>query len=352
MKKVFRWFLVLLLLVLPLSPVYAKESKEEKKEETKVTKKDKKKKNVQIINLDKASDDEEGGDDSGVIYHYQKNGFEINITGYVLDVYEVNEDSPIVKETSKDGTATTENTEDEIKYRDGNLFSSYEIPEEFYSKNVKVETGKLYDVDALFVDTDLQITKEDLEEILEEEMGLATETKQFLVDLSVEYEIASVPSDYSYLYTYDLVRILQSLAVLEEIPEYQLGAPGRQVINRITITKEENKDAVLSFPKDVEERNKISFMNYIGVSSHEISIQSDPPEYYIMFHNVNNVKELMDQDEGDNPQTATMVDDIVPIPDTGKMASVLYYIEGILFMIIGAGIIYSTVIKKQKNVAK
>ncbi len=343
MKKTFTWILILSLLLIPFTPaVYAKEEKEDKETKTK----------VQVVDLkkDEGADEIEEDKTLPLGHNIVSNDFDLDIIDYYLNVYEINEDSPEVTETSTDGTATVTISEDEKNYRDEVVVADYDIPREFYEKTPVVKTGKLSEVDALFVDTGLTITKEDLEEILEREMGLVTDTKTFLVDLCVEYSFNEIPTKYSHAYSYDIVRILQNLANLDHLEELDLTTLHSIVLNRITIELDEDGNPVLNFPKTVESRNAISFMNYIGFSDSELLTPSDEPKYYLMFYNVDNIEALMDTEpeEGNNPVTST-TDDIVPIPNTGKMVSSLYFIEGFILMITGFGIIYSTIRYKQKR---
>lgn len=343
MKKTFTWILILSLLLIPFTPVvYAKEEKEDKETKTK----------VQVVDLkkDEGADEIEEDKVLPIAHNIVSNDFDLDIINFYLNVYEINEDSPEITETSTDGTATITISEDEKNYRDGSISAYYSIPGEFYEKTPVVKTGKLSEVDALFIDTGLTITKEDLEEILEREMGLVTETKTFLVDLCVKYELNEIPTKYSHAYSYDIVRILQNLANLDHLEELDMTTFHSIVVNRITIELDEEGNAVLNFPKTVESRNAISFMNYIGFSESELSTPSDEPKYYLMFYNVDNIEALMDTEpeEGNNPVTST-TDDIVPIPNTGKMISSLYYIEGFILMITGLGLIYSTIRYKQKR---
>ena len=344
MKKGFIKLLILLLLLIPITPIVNAKEKIEKEEKEKTEEKN-------YIDLKKDEIDDDWS------YVLDTDQFKMTITGYFLNVYELNADSPKITETEESEGSTTSITitEDEKKYRDEEPVAVYSIDLSRISMTPSKKVDKVSNIDTVLFDTDARISEAALREILEEELADVTEKKKYIVDLCAKFTLDELKGELAHAYKYDYIRILEGSTLNNAgLPELEVGKQDYQVINRIGIELGEDARPVLSYVTTIEARNAISFMNFIGFSSQPITKSSDSPEYFLLMHNVENIDILSDSYEGDNPSTAT-TDTPQPEPqkvaigDTGLMVSSLTYVKGFVFIVTGLAIIGMTLKRKQKR---
>lgn len=238
---------------------------------------------------------------------YTYNGYKWTVTGLKLKVYQIDNsktESETTTTTNGDSTmtSTVETNEDIDKYLDEEPTRVISLPlssplEPTYKED------KFRDMDALYIDLNYDITKEELEELLATEIANATDNIGYIVDFVVSYRFFEMPEGLNYHYKYNFARKLFEMFRASEkqtaSPRINMLDENEQVINMIEIFKDTDDDtANLDYYEKVEDGAEYGVLNFQVLSKKELSEDSEDDltaadGYVIMFHNVNDIDYLI-----------------------------------------------------------
>lgn len=271
--------------------------------------------------------------------------YEYEITGVKLNVYEMKLNSDNDVDENDSNNYLTKNPTNTI-----NLASNEFTIEPEYKDD------KMSNIDATYINLNLNITKENLENLLANEIAAATTTKSYYVDLIVTYKLLNYPSAYQHFYQ---LNTLASFAGEGSTgpTETDITQVQEQVINTIIIEKPESGSTELNYETRIGDNFlEIFITNYLALSDESIASWGIDPDYIIMFHNIENIEKLIenynynglnDYDDDDiegalNPKTGTeapsQTDVVVKTPNTAEKIPTYVYILSISCIILGLSI--------------
>ena len=277
----------------------------------------------------------------------------VEITGIDLYVY-----NHTINETDEDAD------EESDKYMKFNPDKKISLDLEKYNLNLTKRNDTMNKYPATLVDLGLDITKEDLEEILQEEMNSANDEKSYYVEMVVNYKLISSPEEYTYRYEINLAREMINILSGKTSEPVSVDDNYKQVFNIITISyDEESGKNLLYYETEITEENGLStwVFNYLIFTKQTISVNEKAPDdsYIILFHNVDNVDYLIENvanieenaEEGvkeseifEKPKSE---DQVVSVPNTAKNATIFIGVMGLIALILGGVIIGSVLIKRK-----
>lgn len=299
--------------------------------------------------------------------------YSYTIEGIVINVFEME-------------NTTSEEENDEatkevfMKYVSGTPDRVINLDPTKYTLDPTYKEGKFTDKDATYIDLGLDIKKEDLEELLRDEIAATTETKSYLADIVVQYKVTNYPEEYKYVYNRSLMRETFDLLVNSEenapatknLTPQDMTKTINQVFNgAITQINSETGEAELEYNTEFSNDNSVSSFAYGGLMFLEKAYGSvDNNGYVLVFHDVDNVDDLMEGAENIGflldmdfsnidweelftsglPEESTSAEAAqnVIVPDTAKNFSLYLYFFSIIVMASGLGIIARAVYKEQQ----
>ncbi len=280
------------------------------------------------------------------------NGFTIIIEGFDLRIYKVDtnaetHDISIVTENgviNATGTTDGENYMNEIPTRIINLNpSDFTINPEF-TDDILVERN------TTFINLNLNITKEKLQELLSEEFNQTNEDRGYMIELVVNYKITELPDKYTFNYKNNFMR------------DYVVGVGDKTATRALDTTKTNYQ--VLNFialTMDSEEDEKMIYYETTiddtpggGISAYIYNYQlfseveggaDNTKNQVILFHNITNIDKLKETAIYLENFTATIgdfsFDDINPLTSTAvQVPNTAAYKPNIVFLAGGVLILY------------
>ncbi len=287
--------------------------------------------------------------------------FSFTINGIELDLYE------IYRGTELNGGGTSQNAEELeeeslINYATYVQKSAVNLPVTEYEMNPTVTTGKIDDLDVLFVKLNLNLTKEKIEALFHDDIADVGSDKFYIIEIVMNYKINGYPDKYKKIYENDALRgILQYQYDLTDELTSSVDPTLDEnyfVMDRIFVTGE-NGEPEISYTDNLKEEDVNLREGYLTFYEDENAEKFSTPQYVVMFHNFSNIDILLGgnndipeptiDDIPDNPIT-DIQDEIVKIPDTAKNVPYLLYILGIGIFLAGAVIIAKVLRQPKKGV--
>ena len=301
---------------------------------------------------------------------YTTNDYDYTIEGVVLKIYKLDSNNTVTSTNNDNGTTSTVTTnEDSIAYINGVPTKTVNLAKSDYTINPELSKNKLGEINTSFVDLKLDLTKEKLESILEEEINSTTKDISYIIEISLKYKITRYPEKYRYFLNINSLRFLISAFGSPEItytPETNINETLSQVLNIVIIEKkDENSETKLTFETELNKDNNISsyIFNPLILSEEEIDfassnndlIKPDKAEY-LLFHNISNIQFLIDnyntiENDTNNEAQDTIKDTIkdleVEVPNTSKNKSIVIAMIGTIITLTGVILIAYTIRMRQ-----
>lgn len=251
-------------------------------------------------------------------------------------------------------TLEKEEGEDEVTEESFNNFINEVMTKEIplsstnYTINPEYRTEKINGIDNILVNLNLNITKEQLESLLSEELSNITPDRRYIAELAVNYKLTQYPQNYQHIYSSGYLRALVNF-FLNKLPEEQdMTKTIHQVFNAATISyNEETNEPELLYENTLTEENEIGnyVLNYLELFENAYSEDNQSPSKILMFYNIDNIDYLIenlnsiesdieDDVNVDNPKTS-ITDEVIAIPNTAEKVPTYMYIISISCIIIG-----------------
>lgn len=272
--------------------------------------------------------------------------YKYEITEVKINIYEMKLDSNDNVDENDSNNYLTKNPT--------NTFSL--VPDEF-TIEPEYKDDKMSNIDATYINLNLNITKEDLENLLADEIAAATTTKSYYADLVVTYKLLNYPSAYQHFYQLNTLSAFAGEEVSTGPTETDITHEQEQVINTIIIEKTESGSTDLYYETRIGDNFLELFItNYLALSDESIASWGIDPDYIIMFHNIENIEKLIENynyndlnnydddyiEEALNPKTGTeapsQTDVVVKTPNTAEKIPTYMYILSISCIILGLSI--------------
>lgn len=271
--------------------------------------------------------------------------YTFDITGVKLNVYKMETDS---------------NDEDSILETDKNNYlnqiptKTYNLPTTEYTINPEAIDETWNENDTTFINLNLNLTTAKLGTILQEEIANTTDSKRYIIDLVVSYKLTNYPNTYQHFYSFNTMKDWFMKEDLDTPREIDITAEQQQVLNIISIEKDEEGAVELFYESEIDEGHLIEIYidNYLILSQTEATSFEDITGKIIMFHNIDNIEKILEEvdtnfddyteDELLNPATATEPaapkDVVVKTPNTAEKVPTYVYILSISCIILGLSI--------------
>ena len=264
--------------------------------------------------------------------------------------------------------------EDQTNYINENPTKTINLNPSDFTINPEHREDKLSGHDALYIDLNLNITKEKLVELLQDEITNTTDNKHYLVELSLNYRLLNTPSQYPNIYKINFIREVEKIFTNSQLPVVNKNESLNQVFN-VAITSIGEDTNELLYENTITDENGIgsALLNYLVFSDSPITAainnevgfrQTDMPDSakMLMFYNIDNIdylienlkeieeEELEELDDLENPETDIVEE--VKVPNTAQRVQIYLFILGFTFVLIGlvpmTYILYNNQKKKQE----
>ena len=208
-------------------------------------------------------------------------------------------------------------------------------------------------------------TKEKLETILQEEITNTTDSNRYLIDLAVSYKLTNYPNTYQHFYSFNTMKDWFLKEDIDVPTEIDITAEQQQVLNIISLEKEENGTVEMFYESEIDEGHLIEIYidNYLILSPAEVTSFENITGKIIMFHNVDNIEKILEEVETDfedytedeilNPTTDTNPtapkDVVVKTPNTAEKIPIFIYVLSISCIITGLSIMGYAYYKSKKG---
>ncbi|MCI8459925.1 MAG: hypothetical protein HFE81_00880 [Bacilli bacterium] len=280
--------------------------------------------------------------------------YEFSIDGIDLRIYKLNSDNEkTTTETDENGLTTTITTsEDAIKYIKDEPTKVINLTPADYTISPEYKEDKINGYSTIFIDLNLNITKEKLETLLSEELNQVSDKITYITELVVNYKLTKVNDRYKYFKNVNTIKEMMNL-FMPDIGRGKgvtgINMANSQVFNIAFLGLDGEKNKSLGFESTLSEEsdNSVYLLNYLALSSREMNNESaEEIEQLVMFHNVDNIEYLIEnfkkiednaKDEIKN-STENPVDDaqVVKVDNTAMEVPKYVYIMSIISMVLGA----------------
>ena len=229
---------------------------------------------------------------------------------------------------------------------------------------------KLGGINTLFINLNLDLTKEDLSELLESEINALNDNENYIVDIVLNYKLDEYPEKYKYFAKMNYFRaffqtfISLSNQSISFNPEIDITNDTSQILNLAVVEK---KDGKIHFERELTEDNGwVDYVkNYTMLSEEEIKLFStEEPDYtkmqLVMFHDIDNLNYLIEnmksksptEVDEDNDNFNNLIDKLnesqqVAVPNTAKSQSTVIFMVGTVSLLSGILLIVYSIKMKE-----
>ncbi len=301
---------------------------------------------------------------------YEHNGYTYIIDGFELDVYQMDyEYEDDVDPEDEDEVEPMVTDESYAKYLNNQPTRVIAIPADSLTFSPTYHEETIDGKDFTVIDLGVTISEDTLKALLQTELASLTTTKDYHVNLVVNYKMSAAPNTHTKFYTLNELKetyryfneLLEEKENIEEVErqEAALNEANKQVISSFIVDNTE----ILGYTKDAEEVEILELFSYFIFTDAE---DTEENTRYFMFSNVDNTTELADRitggieslnavingsDEEDdddliNPETGTDGSQKVEVEDTLMNVPIGYFAAGVLSIAVGTIIIFYIVNKK------
>ena len=292
---------------------------------------------------------------------YSHGDFTFSVEGVYLNLYELNAQDEMIEVTTE-GDSTIKATQSAIDYMQHNPKKSVDLIADDFTFEPTYTTGKLGNIDTLFVKTNFSIVKEDFEDIFLDYMDMVDENISYIIDVCLKYKITNYPSNYNHFYQQDITRgLLSMFSPNANTFKINPTESNYYVMDKVIIAYNSETDEVeINFTNTLTEENAYFKTTILGLTANEKTNSNDEDEYRVLIHNFDNTEVLVnllekqpeptEDDIPDNPITSTDANQTVAIPDTGKTVPFLLYGISIILILAGAVMIIKIMKQPKKEV--
>lgn len=287
--------------------------------------------------------------------------YKFSIEDIVLNVYKIEE--------SED---ETNNMDIYDAYLEETPVRTIELDPSNFTINPTFKDGEYFKANGTYINVGINITKEDLEELLSEEIAATTNKRNYIIDMVVNYKMLDYPEEFKFVYKRNFFRekvnemmgFVKQETVTNDLTPLDMTEEQSQVFSgAITRFNTETDKGELVFETELNNETGVaaSFsFNGLMFMEKEYNYQEDNNKYALVFHNVSNVDDLIAQvkemedyldynfSEVDLEQLLNAMDwnieaaettDHVVVPNTGMKFPIQLYIFSVIVMISGFAII-------------
>jgi len=199
--------------------------------------------------------------------------FKYSIEGVDLRVYPIDSGKTTTVTTIEDGgTITMTENEDMKKYIREEPERIIPLNPEDLEINPEYKRGTLVDYNTLFIDLNLNLTKDYLESILSDEISNTTNEKSYIVDVVVKYKLKEYPTNFQYFFGVNFLRLIGGIFTESSNMEVNINNTISQVINVATISKEDSdSEALVKYDTELNDDNDLfsSIISYLILSEED-----------------------------------------------------------------------------------
>lgn len=287
--------------------------------------------------------------------NYSFDGYEFTIEGFSLKSYKINEED----ENDEGWNNFISSTPDKVIALNS---TDLAIKPEMLSSSIR-------GIPATFVGLNFNISKEKIEEILENEGINPTEENNYISEIVVKYKLSKIKKENAYMYNINTMKFLiNSMALDGSVDEVSLNNTIEQPINIVVQTYDKEKEEKqLFYETELTEDNNLAMaiFNYLALSNDGIESSTDYVNYIFSFHSMSNIDYLIegmqdtDLDDPDNaddikddilhPTTSTETStnsQVVNVANTLSTIPKYFYIISIIMITTGISLIGNIVLKK------
>lgn len=329
----------------------------------------------QVFATDTGGDGDDDGETTTGAWpkEFTHGDYTFTINDIVLNVYKME------LTTGDDGESTTDE-ESMNAYINETPTRTITLDPTQFTINLTYEEAKFFKRDASYIDLGLNLTEEKIRELLSAEIAATTESKGYIVDVVVKYEVSEYPDKYEYVYPRSFMREqMKSFmnignvtegTVVRDIPLADMSEEQSQVFAGAMLQKDQETDEVkLTYDTEISDNSSAAAFAYNGLLFMEREYGSEEnDEYALVFHNVDNVdaliadieeiEELLDFDFWSTDWSAlfsglewsfegTEATQNVAVPNTAKNFPMQLYIFSVIVMLSGLAIIIRQLYKEK-----
>ena len=287
--------------------------------------------------------------------------FAYSIEGIVLNVYEIN------KTTDENGKVTT-SEEDVQNYLKNKPKRVVTLDPEKFTIEPTYKEEKFYRKDATYIGLGLNLTDEDVKDLLSTEIAATNKNKAYMVEMEVQYKLTDFPDKYKNVFGVNTLKEIMNMEDLDSsIKPLDLSKINSQVIYYYIIQFNEKTNKVeCAYETHASDDNTAAaaILNYQVLSNKDslkvLTASEDEDDSYIfVFHVVDNIDYVIDNFkkiveyadsywEDTYGEIEKEKDQKVEVPNTAKNFPLYLYAFGMIVMLSGFGIVMQAVQKEQK----
>lgn len=276
--------------------------------------------------------------------------YQYSVEGVILNLYEITETE------DNDG----ETTRSSINFLHDEPTRTIDISAEGYTINPEYKERKVGYSDGLIIDINLNITKEQIEALLQNE--LTNDNKEYLVELAVKYKFTQMPDIYTHTYKVNILKSLMNLFVENSSNDLNLinmKETNYQVLDLMSI---ERTDTGKKLDVDLNPTRESSYatgsINYQALFKNAVTSSEETPAYVIMFTNNDNVDNILDaliaieeEEKQELASNSNKNDDkqVVKVDDTSLSTQIYLYTISLIALLLGSILIIITIEQQKHN---
>ena len=225
---------------------------------------------------------------------YSHGDFTFSVEGVYLNLYEFNAQDEMIEVTTE-GDSTIKATQSAIDYMQHNPKKSVDLIADDFTFEPTYTTGKLGNIDTLFVKTNFSIVKEDFEDIFLDYMDMVDENISYIIDVCLKYKITNYPSNYNHFYQQDITRgLLSMFSPNANTFKINPTESNYYVMDKVIIAYNSETDEVeINFTNTLTEENAYFKTTILGLTANEKTNSNDEDEYRVLIHNFDNTEVLV-----------------------------------------------------------
>lgn len=273
-------------------------------------------------------------------------GYEFNIKGFYLRVYEVN--------TTDDSTGIN-------RFLHNNPNSTIELTSDELSIKPEYNVQEINGVSSTIVNLNLNLTKARLESFLTNEKSRTTNDTAFIIEIVLNYELKTPKVNTTYMYNFNAVKYANTRNEdgfsMETVT---LNSDVYQTLNIGLLYYDNRTNSVKLDYETSWDEDSIGLagyvLNYLMLSNETFSDTNRTAEDLLLFHNVDDINYIISlASNGSTSEIDPSNDPIgdiikkgqtVAVPNTAATIPNFVYIISLIMIILGSGVITYTVVKE------
>ena len=293
---------------------------------------------------------------------YTFKDYKININGVFLNVYKLEKPE---ETTGSSSSSTDDENEMLYKYIKEEPTKVVTLDSKKFTINPELKEDELLGYKTLFIDLNLNLTKEKMKELLTEEINTASSDVAYIVDVVVKFKMNEYPETYKNFRKFTLLRDTftmpfyysdkynntNEVATIGHNPVIDITKETSQVMNLAVIGKYNGSNIELNYETKLSDENEWAdyISNFTIISENEIDYDTvldnkDKDKIQLMMiHDVDNIdyyinymKKLTTRtNELDELIDKVMVEQQVQVPNTALDKNKLWIMVGTITVLTG-----------------